>query len=533
MARRFPTSLALSCFALPILAVTAQADGPVVFQQLFPTPNPPVAHTLSDVAIDGATILVGYWTADDLGPSKGAVYVLERQISGKWVKTSMLVPTTGQVSDFGERVALDGNIAAVGAPSAGQGGGVVWMFERTNGVWAQTAEIHPLGPFGAKKAGIIALSGDDLMIASPQQYNGSKFCGGIYFYHRTGIGWGLAQGPIFPSDYATGGTFALTAAIDGNVAVTSDPNSGRAYVFERSGPGSPWGQAQELMPPNGYSDTFGASVAVSGDWIAIGASTDDQKATDAGSVRMYHRASLGSWIEQPKLLAADGTAADEFGDAVEMHGGRLVVGAYRDTFGNKTDSGSAYVFDRQMNGSWLQTAKLMHPNPATNENVGEYLALAADGGIAVAVPSASDPNLGGVLLFDAQTLSGKVSSISLSSGGSQILDVQAGLANAGRTYLVAGSLSGTSPGMPLPGGFTLPLHYDAYTAFTLFTPNNPVLSNSLGILGVNGGNQATFTLPAGVDPSLAGITVTHAFLVLDSGSHVKLVSNPLAVQLVP
>jgi len=37
-------------------------------------------------------------------------------------------------------------------------------------------------------------------------------------------------------------------------------------------------------------------------------------------------------------------------------------------------------------------------------------------------------------------------------------DLDAGVENAGRTYFLLGSLSGTSPGIPLPGGqATLPL----------------------------------------------------------------------------
>jgi hypothetical protein len=63
---------------------------------------------------------------------------------------------------------------------------------------------------------------------------------------------------------------------------------------------------------------------------------------------------------------------------------------------------------------------------------------------------------------------------------------------------------------------------------------SPLLSNSLGVLGPEGFGSSTFSLPAGTDPSLAGATLHHAFVVLTfAPDGIALASNAVAVELVP
>jgi len=130
-------------------------------------------------------------------------------------------------------------------------------------------------------------------------------------------------------------------------------------------------------------------------------------------------------------------------------------------------------------------------------------------------------------------LAGSVASISLSAGGSQVLDLKAGLARADDSYWMLGSLSGTAPGTPL-GAFVLPLNADAYFNFTINHPDTDPLLTSLGTLSGNGSATSTFTLPAGSNPALAGAEVNHAYVAWDPVTlGITLVSNAEPVQLLP
>lgn len=125
-------------------------------------------------------------------------------------------------------------------------------------------------------------------------------------------------------------------------------------------------------------------------------------------------------------------------------------------------------------------------------------------------------------------------SISLAAGGSQDLTLNAGPEQAGKLYLMLGSLAGTSPGTAAGTG-TLPLNFDAYTQLLLTSPNS-IVSNSVSNLDSVGASSATLTIPAGSNPAAAGLTMHHAYLVIDilpGFLGVGEISNPVAVDLVP
>jgi hypothetical protein len=130
-------------------------------------------------------------------------------------------------------------------------------------------------------------------------------------------------------------------------------------------------------------------------------------------------------------------------------------------------------------------------------------------------------------LFTDQT------TISLASGGVQILTAVGGSEHALKTYFTAGSVTGTSPGLPF-GGVTVPLNPDPYLLYTLANPNSPPLSGGFGTLNSLAQASLQFVLPSGSDPSLAGAVVNHAFVVLDLATlAVDAVSPPTPCSLLP
>jgi CHRD domain len=131
-------------------------------------------------------------------------------------------------------------------------------------------------------------------------------------------------------------------------------------------------------------------------------------------------------------------------------------------------------------------------------------------------------------------LYGDSDSMSVAIGGTQTLHIAGGSANAGKLYFTFGSLSGTSPGLPIDS-VVLPLNFDAYLNFTLTVPNSTILSSSLGFLGATGTATTRFNLPPAAVPALAGSTVHHATLVFDipGGGTAVLASQAVPCALVP
>jgi len=126
------------------------------------------------------------------------------------------------------------------------------------------------------------------------------------------------------------------------------------------------------------------------------------------------------------------------------------------------------------------------------------------------------------------------SQLSLSAGGFQTFDIDAGPDRAGSFYIVLGSVTGTDPGIPFPP-FHIPLNFDFYFSLTLTSPGGTFMASSIGFLDDEGEmDDAGFTIPAGTNPEFAGLTLHHAFAVFHPvTTFLEFVSNPVELEVMP
>jgi hypothetical protein len=141
----------------------------------------------------------------------------------------------------------------------------------------------------------------------------------------------LIPSPEWTAEYSE---FGRCVAVDGDTLIVGSidddngSNAGAAWVFGRDqgGPGN-WGQVAKLTVSDGApGDEFGSSVAIDGDIAVVGAPADD----DVGSASVFYRNQGGAdaWGQVAKLVAADGSASDQFGISVSISGTTAVVGPY-------------------------------------------------------------------------------------------------------------------------------------------------------------------------------------------------------------
>ncbi|MBN2490773.1 MAG: hypothetical protein JXQ29_07995 [Planctomycetes bacterium] len=87
-------------------------------------------------------------------------------------------------------------------------------------------------------------------------------------------------------------------------------------------------------------------------------------------------------------------------------------------------------------------------------------------------------------------------------------------ADWGKSYVVAFSFSGYTPGIPLPDGRTIPLTPDALTALTVQQALPPLLRHNQGQLAANGGAQVTLDLNA-LGSAVSGLRLWAVAVTLD------------------
>lgn len=129
-----------------------------------------------------------------------------------------------------------------------------------------------------------------------------------------------------------------------------------------------------------------------------------------------------------------------------------------------------------------------------------------------------------------QYLSADTETISASTGGQANFSLEAGSINGGRDYLLLGSVSGTYPGIPLPGGAaTLPLNWDVFLSLVISLVNTPVFSNFMGTLDNAGSAAATFDTLGPVSGA-TGLIMHYAYAL---NAPWNFASNPVAIEIVP
>jgi hypothetical protein len=112
--------------------------------------------------------------------------------------------------------------------------------------------------------------------------------------------------------------------------------------------------------------------------------------------------------------------------------------------------------------------------------------------------------------------------VSASAGGSVDLFLDTSKTHAGQEYVILGSTSGTSPGIPV-GGLVLPLNFDMFTNLVIAYINSPYLVDFHGNLNAEGRGMATLNTPAGLDPGMAGVELFFAYFLMNPED---LASNP-------
>jgi len=308
-------------------------------------------HFGSSVAISDDYVVVGAQRDDDVGMDSGSAYIFKRN-GIAWTEQAKITASDGAAGDiFGIRVAISGDHAVVGAygdDDAGSNSGSAYIFKRNGTEWTEQAKLTASdGAAGDIFGYSVAISGDYVVVGAYEDDDAGGSSGSAYIFKHGGTEW-TEQAKITASDGATGDLFG-GVAISGDYTVVGAcgtdgvvSDSGSAYIFKRDG--TVWTEQAKIYASDGAAyDRFGWSVAISGDYVVVGAYGDDDAGGSSGSAYIFKHDGT-AWTEQAKITASDGAAGDLFGYSVAISGDHAVVGApYDDDAGSY--SGSAYIYD--------------------------------------------------------------------------------------------------------------------------------------------------------------------------------------------
>ncbi|MCG8465373.1 MAG: FG-GAP repeat protein [Xanthomonadales bacterium] len=449
--------------------------------------NPGLADRFGySLALSGNTLVVGAFLEDSDGfgidgnptsnaaMDSGAVYVFVRDSNGWRMQDYLKASNVGANDLFGSSVDIDGDLIAVGAideDGSGMGvnpipndnasftdSGAVYVFEKLNGQWQETAYLKASNPGAGDSFGVaVSVSGrtvavgahledSDTVGINPASNEASVAAGAVYVFSNQDGEW-VQDAFIKASNTDVFDLFGNFLALDGNTLVvtsrfedSSSPvingsqgnregltnqNLGAAYVFVKEN--GQWSQQAYLKPSNpDLNDQFGNSVDVSGDYVVIGNRLEDSASSgvngqqfnnalpDSGAAYVYRRNSSGSWVLIAYIKAPNPSADDQFGNDVAISGNFIVIGSpQEDSDGvnnnanNRSNSGAAYVY--QVNDNDVEFISLLKAGVVgTDDLFAEGVAVSGNG---VAISAGFDDS-------DADEINGDANNNDLSNAGS-------------------------------------------------------------------------------------------------------------------
>lgn len=244
-------------------------------------------------------------------------------------------PTMEQVNAFGGSVAIHNGFAVVGAHVGGDGAGRAYVYKRVGDSWMYEATLQGTGAEGHTEFGsMVAIHTDRILVgefaASPPVEPR------VHVFRRSGTTWmketeltGI-QGPddivTQISSLAYDGTYAVIGTEEDR---TAGFPAGALYVFRRNGTAWILQDQIVLSPAPQSSARLGGSVAIEGDFIVAGATTEQTTSgLESGAVYVFKRNDNGTpanladdfWAQLQRLTRSDGTAFSKFGNSVSISG---------------------------------------------------------------------------------------------------------------------------------------------------------------------------------------------------------------------
>jgi hypothetical protein len=343
----------------------------------------------TSVSLSGDTLAVGAPgeassttdPTDNTATGAGAVYVFIRK-DGTWSQQAYVKASNIGANDrFGTSVSLSQDTLAVGAPledsatdptdNNAPDAGAAYVFVRNGVVWTLQSYLKASNVEGGDQFGSsVSVSGDSLAVGAIHEAGGTgnpadnsaPGAGAVYVFTRANRSWtqqaylkasNASMGYLFgwsvalsQDTLAVGSTIESSAAtgINGNQNDQSAPGSGAAYVFVRDG--TTWTEQAYIKASNtGPGDTFGASVALSGEILAVSAiaeasnttgtdgDPDDNSAIGAGAVYVYLRTGT-KWAQRAYLKASNTGMSDNFGGSIALSPDTLVIAAPTEASGS-------------------------------------------------------------------------------------------------------------------------------------------------------------------------------------------------------
>jgi hypothetical protein len=303
-------------------------------------------------------------------------------------------PGPDAVWNFGQSIALEGGVFAVGAPEWGDGpgkSGEIFVYEQQGQDWVEKEQLfaadHDDGfQYEQQLGSSVAMENGWLFGGAPyaDDPKAGDNTGAVYVFREGSQGWGQVA-RLVSAEPAANANFGNSLAISGDwLAVSDGYENGRLYLFSLEG--DAWRQRArlEMAPEEGYKnylrwfDLYGDTLAIN-----VQYTKGENENTQAFSRVSLYELQEGSWRQISILPFGDPTsnggnlssAGPIALDGSQMQASRMALVKYSGS--NPYGSSAVMIYERGAAG-WEPKASLTAPDSQFWDGFGGSVSLEGD-----------------------------------------------------------------------------------------------------------------------------------------------------------
>lgn len=385
--------LALACSLGSGVRLHAQS---IVADAIIHSPDPAAGETFGNrIAIERDWMAVGAdHDAGVLAPGRVHLYQRER---GDWIhRQTLMAPDAMDGDHFGLPVVMKDDRLVVGMPlddELGNRSGSALVYRLVGDTWVLEQKLLPHIPdntgamFGIEIS--FGESVDEILIGAFLESIDAHTAGGVWCFQHDGEAYRIVQRLTVHQPVAYFGRSIdcengiLAVGTPGAIGPSGDRHGGVAIHHRENGL---WVMDGMLIPENPHAyQTFGETLDMEADRLAVGSPREDTYGHDAGAVHVYKMVDglprIETTIEPPSV---PGIEAFGFPLAFDPDGARLIISAYATSTSEAIQCGASWLFER-VDGDWTGGVRLVGPSPDDGDFFGLSVAF-DDGGVVLGQP---------------------------------------------------------------------------------------------------------------------------------------------------
>jgi hypothetical protein len=270
-------------------------------------------------------IVVGARHAEVSGP----VYVYRRGSQGWLTEARLEAPDQARSSSFGRAVDISGDMIVVGAPGYRESGrphGAIYIYRFRDGAWTFEQQILP-SVDGDYFGDHVALGDGFMAISASRDDDWGQDSGALIILRFDGNQW-VREAKLYNDNPRASDYFPRSLALHGNVIAAGDWRNDRerpavVHVFRRG----PQGWVREARVHPVKNDLVYAEVALSERLLVVGSVSVTREVERSGTAYVFELKRPGKWVERAEIAPWKPVRDESFGWSIAVDGELVAVGA--------------------------------------------------------------------------------------------------------------------------------------------------------------------------------------------------------------